>query len=193
MYARVLSTRRVATAIDEFRNPMATRLSHTPTSMRAAAIDRFGPPSVIRVHTLPVPQPGPRQILLALSAAGVGSWDESVRDGSWKPAGRPAFPVILGSDGAGIVVGKGGRVKRFRVGDRAYGYEIGNKKSGFYAEYVVVDERSAGVVPKRLDLLHAAAGAVTGLTALQGIDTVLELRKGETILIFGASGAVGTL
>jgi NADPH2:quinone reductase len=171
---------------------MASRASF-PLSMRAAAIDRFGPPSVIKVHTLPIPQPGPRQILIALHAAGVGSWDESIRDGSWRPAGRSKFPRILGTDGAGIVVGKGARVRRFRVGDRAYAYEAGNPAGGFYAEYVAVDERKAARVPRRLDFVQAGAGAVTGLTALQGVDGALKVRKGETILIFGASGAVGTL
>src|SRR3982074_3277037 len=98
-----------------------------PASMRAAAITRFGPPSVIRVHTLPIPQPGPRQILIALRAAGVGrrgaslrGGSGSVRGGSWRPAGRSKFPLVLGTDGAGIVVAKGARVRRFRVGDRAY-------------------------------------------------------------------------
>lgn len=161
--------------------------------MKAAAIDRFGPPSVVTLHELPIPRPGPRQVLIALLAAGVGSWDESVRDGSWKPAGRPKFPLVLGVDGAGIVVSKGSRVRRFRVGDRAYGYNAGNPKSGFYAEYVALDERKAARVPRRLDLLHAAASAVTGLTALQGIDGALRVRRGETVLVFGASGAVGGL
>jgi NADPH:quinone reductase-like Zn-dependent oxidoreductase len=161
--------------------------------MKAAAIDRFGPPSVITTHTLPVPQPGPRQILIAVHAAGVGSWDQSIRDGSWQPDGRPKFPLVLGTDGAGIVVMKGARVRRFRVGDRAYAYEAGNLKGGFYAEYVAVDERSAAPVPRRLDLVQAGAGAVTGLTALRGIDGALGVRRGETVLIFGASGAVGTL
>jgi NADPH2:quinone reductase len=164
-----------------------------PASMRAAAIDRFGPPSVITVQPLPVPQPGPRQILIALRAAGVGTWDESVRDGSWRPAGRSKFPRVLGTDGAGVVVAKGARVSRFRIGDRAYAYDSENPNGGFYAEYVAVDERKAARVPGRLDDLQAAAGAVTGLTAHQGIDGVLKVRKGETVLIFGASGAVGTL
>ncbi len=160
-----------------------------PPSMRAAAIDRFGPPSAITVHTLPVPQPGPRQIVIALQAAGVGSWDESIRDGSWRPAGRSRFPLVLGTDGAGVVVAKGARVRRFHIGDRVYAYDLG----GFYAEYVAVDEGKAAQVPGRLDDLQAAAGAVTGLTAHQGIDGVLKVRKRETVLIFGASGAVGTL
>ena len=161
--------------------------------MRAAAIDRFGPPSVITVHTLPIPQPGPREILIALHAAGVGSWDESIRDGSWRPAGRSKFPRVLGTDGAGTVVAKGPRVRRFRVGDRAYAYDGDNPNGGFYAEYVTVDERKAARVPQRLDFLQAGAGAVTGLTALQGVDGALRVRRGQTVLIFGASGAVGTL
>lgn len=161
--------------------------------MKAAAIDRFGPPSVVKLHTLPLPRPGPRQVLIELHAAGVGSWDQSIRDGSWKPDGRTRFPLVLGTDGAGIVVAKGARVRRFRVGDRAYGYEPFNSKGGFYAEYIAIDETSIAPVPRRLDLIQAGAGAVTGLTALQGIDRALRVRRRETVLIFGASGSVGTL
>jgi NADPH:quinone reductase len=156
--------------------------------MKAAAIDRFGPPSVLRLHTLPVPKAGPRQVLIAVHAAGVGVWDPSVRDGSWHPSGRPRFPLVLGLDGSGIVVARGARARRFRLGERVYGSGF-----GFYAEYVAVDELQVGVVPRPLDLLHAGAGAVTGLTALQGVDDALRLRRGETIVIFGATGAVGTL
>src|SRR5258707_12599461 len=87
-------------------------------SMRAAAIDRFGPPSVITVHTLPVPQPGPRQIVIAVHAAGVGSWDESIRDGSWRPAGRSRFARVLGPARGRVVGVKGARVRSFRLGDR---------------------------------------------------------------------------
>ena len=75
-----------------------------PPTMRAAALDHFGPPSVLKIHTLPVKQPGPKQILIALHSAGVGIWDDSVRDGSWRPYGRPKFPLIPGTDGAGTVV-----------------------------------------------------------------------------------------
>src|SRR5262245_47459913 len=158
--------------------------------MKAAAIDRFGPPSALTLHTLPVPKPGPRDILIAVHAAGVGVWDESIRDGSWKLGGRTKFPLVLGTDGAGVVVATGPRVKRFRVGDRVWAFD---SAAAFYAEYVVIDERKAGRVPRRLDLLQAGAGAVTGLTALQGVDDALRVRRGETVLIFGGSGAVGTL
>jgi NADPH2:quinone reductase len=161
--------------------------------MKAAAIDRFGPPSVLELHTLPVPEPGPSEVLLALYAAGVGVWDAEVRDGSWRPFGNPKFPLVLGTDGAGIVVAKGARVRRFNLGDRLWACDYANPKGGFYAEYVAVDSQHVGRAPKHLDLLQAGAAATTGLTALQGIDGALHVRRDETVLIYGASGAVGTL
>ncbi len=159
--------------------------------MKAAAIDRFGPPSVIRLHTLPVPRPGPRQVLIAMHTAGVGIWDTSVRDGSFRE-GPVRFPLVLGTDGSGVVVARGRRVRRLRIGDRVYSYLFSNRKGGFSAEYVAVDAQAAARIPRALDSLEAGAAAVTGLTAVQGIDA-LRLRRGETVLIFGATGAVGTL
>ncbi len=171
------------------RRAAAPRTSTVPDTMRAAAIDRFGPPEALTLHTLPVPAPGAADVLIAVHAAGVGVWDAMVRDGSWQPAGAPRFPYVLGTDGAGIVAAKGPRVRRFRVGDRVYGCRI---EGGFYAEYVAVDAANVGRVPEHLDFLAAGAAPVTGLTALAGIET-LRLRKGESVLIFGASGAVGTV
>jgi NADPH:quinone reductase-like Zn-dependent oxidoreductase len=156
--------------------------------MKAAAIDRFGPPSVLTLHTRPVPEPGLSEVLIEVHAAGVGVWDASIRDGSWKPTGRPKFPLVPGTDGAGVVVAKGARVRRFDVGERVYA-----SKYGFYAQYVAVDARQVGRVPEHLNDLEAGAAAITGLTALQGIDDALGVRHKETVLIFGASGAVGTL
>ena len=159
-------------------------------TMKAAAIDRFGPSRVLKLHTLPVPRPGLKQVLIAVYAAGVGVWDASVRDGSWRPYGRPKFPLVLGTDGAGVVVEKGDRVRRFRVGDRVYAVDYAG---GFYAEFVATDAENTARAPRRLDWLQAGAALVPGLTALQGIDDHLRIRRGETVLIYGASGAVGTL
>lgn len=164
-----------------------------PATMHAAAIDRFGKPSVISPRTLPVPDVAPNEVLIAMHAAGVGVWDAEVREGIWRPFGRPKFPLVLGTDGAGTVVEKGARVRRFAVGDRVWAYDYANRKGGFYAEYVAVDAEHAGHIPPHLSLLDAGAGAVTSLTAFQGIDEHLRLRRGETLLIFGAAGAVGTL
>lgn len=160
--------------------------------MQAVAIDRFGPPSVLKIHTLPVPVPGPNEILIAVHAAGVGIWDTEIR-GGWWPEGKPTFPLVLGTDGAGIVAARGRRVRRFDIGDRVWAYEFINQKGGFCADFVAVDARHAGPIPRNLDLLHAGASAVTGLTAFQGVHDHLKVRPGESVLIFGASGAVGSL
>jgi NADPH2:quinone reductase len=160
--------------------------------MKAAAVDRFGPPSVLTLHEVPVPKPGPLEVLIAIETAGIGSWDASIRDGSWRKPGRPRFPLVPGLDGAGIVVATGARVRRIQTGDRVYAYEFGNPQGGFYAEFAVARAEHVSRVPKGLDLRDAGAVATTGLTALQGIDA-LGLRSGQTVLIFGASGAVGTM
>ena len=160
-----------------------------PATMKAAAIDRFGPPSVLKLHTLPMKKPGAGEVLIALHSAGVGVWDESVRDGSWRPYGRPKFPLVPGTDGAGVVTAVGARVRRFAIGDRVYAVKYAG---GFYAEAVVVETENVARVPSRLDLLSAGAAPVPGLTALQGIDKHLRVRRGESVLIFGATGSVGT-
>ena len=163
-----------------------------PKMIRAAAVDRFVPPTALTLHELPVPKPGPREVLIAIDTAGIGSWDASIRDGSWRKPGRPRFPLVPGVDGAGIVVAKGKRVRRIRIGDRVYAYEFGNPQGGFYAEFAAADAEHVGRVPKGLSLRDAGAIATTGLTALQGIDA-LRLRPRQTVLIFGASGGVGTI
>jgi NADPH:quinone reductase-like Zn-dependent oxidoreductase len=115
-----------------------------------------------------------------------------MRDGSWAEE-RHRFPQVLGTDGAGIIVGLGSGVTRFTLFDRVWGYQYASPKGGFYAEYVAVNMDHAALAPKELDMVSAGAAAVTGLTALQGIDDHLDVRQRETVLIFGASGAVGTL
>jgi NADPH:quinone reductase-like Zn-dependent oxidoreductase len=165
---------------------------HIPRTMPAAAIDHFGPPEVLTLHVLPVPAIEAGEVLIALDTAGVGRWDADIREG-WYPNGKPHFPLVLGVDGAGIVVASGSRVRRLKVGDKVYSYSWANPKGGFYAEYVAVAANKVARVPKRLDLEHAGAIPTTGLTALQGIDDALHVKKGETVVIHGGSGGVGTL
>ena len=165
---------------------------HIPQTMLAAAIDRYGGPEVLTLHALPVPPVGPREVLIALDTAGVGPWDLEIREGLIPPR-KPRFPLVLGVDGAGVVMAAGSRVRRFKIGDWVYSYNWANPKEGFYAEYVVVPADKIGHVPKRLDLEHAGAIATTGLTALQGIDDHLKIKRGEFVIIHGGSGGVGTL
>jgi NADPH:quinone reductase-like Zn-dependent oxidoreductase len=131
-------------------------------------------------------------VLIAVHAAGVGIWDAKIRDGSWAERDM-RLPATLGTDGAGEIVEMGDRVRRWQVGDRVWAFEMNNPKGGFYAEYAVADTDNVGRLPSSLTMLEGGAGSITGLTALEGIDDHLAVRKGETVMIFGASGAVGTL
>src|SRR5258705_8120959 len=165
---------------------------HVPRTMFAAALDHFGGSALITPHVLPVPVVDAGEVLIAVDTAGVGRWDADVREGFFASR-KPHFPLVLGFDGAGVVAAAGSRVRRLKVGDEVYSYNWANPKGGFYAEYVVVPPHKAAPIPRRLDLRHAGAIPITGVTALQGIDDALGLIKGETVIIHGASGGVGTL
>ena len=161
-----------------------------PKTMRAAAIDRFGGPEVLVSRELPTPAVGPDEVLIKLHTSGVGEWDAWHREGGDAPD-DPRFPMVLGTDGAGVVAAVGPKVRRFLEGDAVYAYDY--ERRGFYAEYVAVAASHSGHVPRRLDLGHAGAIACIGLTALQGIDDMLHVRKGEAVVVHGASGGVGHL
>ena len=148
-----------------------------PKTMRAAAIDRFGGPGVLKIHSRPVPVPTSGEVLIALDTAGVGGWDADIR-GGWWPEGRPRFPLVLGTDGAGVVASVGSRVRRLKKGDRVYAYNFINPKGGFYAEFVAVAAEKVAPIPRGLDLKRAGSIPTTGLTALQGIDDALHVKKG---------------
>ncbi len=113
--------------------------------------------------------------------------------GGWSPSGRTRFPLVLGSDGAGFVATVGSRVRRFKAGDPVYAYGWDNAKCGFYAEYVAVPAETVAHIPERLDLRHAGAIPVTGLTALQGVDDALHVKEDEAVIVHGAAGGVGGL
>jgi NADPH:quinone reductase len=161
-------------------------------TMKAAAIDRAGGPEVITLHTLPKPKAGPDEVLIAINTAGIGSWDADLRRHP-EEIKHSAFPLVLGTDGAGTVAAVGAQVSGFKVGDRVYSYSWDNPSGGFYAEYVAVPSQRVGHVPPGLSLRDAGAIATTGLTAIQGIDDALHMKSGETLIIHGASGGVGSL
>jgi NADPH2:quinone reductase len=169
-----------------------SEISAAPDTMHAAAIDRFGGPEVLTLHALPVPEVDKGEVLIKMHTAGVGVWDAEMRAG-WSPSGRTRFPLVLGSDGSGKVAAMASHIRRFKIGDPVYAYSFDNPKGGFYAEYVAVAETNAAAVPKGLNLEEAGAIPTTGLTALQGVDDALAVKRDEAIIIHGASGGVGTL
>ncbi|WP_404363641.1 NADP-dependent oxidoreductase [Corallococcus coralloides] len=164
-----------------------------PDKMRAAALDRFGGPEVLGIKTLSVPTCGDDEVLVRVVAAGIGAWDWMEREGQMAGMipGGPKFPYVPGADGAGEVIAVGKKVKDFKVGDQIYGSAFLSSKGGFYAEYVAVKEDQAAKVPKGLKVEQAAVLAADGLTGLLGLEEHLQLKSGQKLLIFGASGGIG--
>lgn len=167
--------------------------SALPTTMRAAAMSAFGDPDVLEIRSAPVPQPNANEVLIAVLAAGVGTWDAKIRSGEWAEEVDTQLPMIPGIDGCGRVAAVGANVNRFRVGDLVYAYSFENPKGGFCAEYVAVAAGKAALVPQMLDAITAGAVPAIGLTALQGVDDAAEIEDGERVIVHGASGNVGMI
>jgi NADPH:quinone reductase-like Zn-dependent oxidoreductase len=164
-------------------------------TMRAAALDRFGGVENIHVKQLPVPEPGPDEVLLRVESAGVGVWDPYEREGEFAKMfdTRPTFPYVLGSDGAGTVAAVGAQVRRFKEGDHAYALALVNPKGGFYAEYAVVKAENVSPIPNKLSVEQAGVMPSDALTASRGLDEILKLKEGESLMVFGAGGGIGHL
>jgi NADPH:quinone reductase-like Zn-dependent oxidoreductase len=106
---------------------------------------------------------------------------------------KPTFPYVLGTDGAGTIAAVGQDVKRFKEGDRVYAGELANPKGGFYAQYVAVKADNVSLIPGQLTIEQAAVLPTDGLTALTGLEKVLDLKSGESLMVYGASGGIGHL
>ncbi len=165
----------------------------TKNTMRAAAIDRFGGRETLTLQTLPVPEVGPDEVLIRVESAGVAVWDPFEREGGFAEmfGVEPKFPYVLGSDGAGTIAAVGVRVSRFKEGDRVYAAALANPKGGFYAEFTAVKADNVSRVPDQLTTEQAGVMPSDAMTALRGLDDVLGLKQGETLMIFGASGGIG--
>jgi NADPH:quinone reductase len=159
-------------------------------TMQAVTIDKYGGKEVLKLNNIPTPEAGPGEVLIRVQAAGVGVWDEKIREGRMKDMFPLKFPVVLGADGAGSIEAVGTGVRNFKVGDKVYGQGFMNPKGGFYAEFVALAEELVAPAPKSLLPVEAAALAVPGLTALHGVDGALHIKSGDSLLIFGV-GSVG--
>jgi NADPH:quinone reductase-like Zn-dependent oxidoreductase len=164
-------------------------------TMRAVALDQFGGPEALKIQNLPIPEIDAHEVLIHVEFAGVGVWDPYEREGGFVEITgiKPKFPYVLGSDGAGTIAAVGQDVNQFKEGDRVYAAELANPKGGFYAQYAAVKAENVSLIPGHLTIEEAAVLPSDGLTALTGLEKVLRLRSGESLLVFGASGGIGHL
>ena len=160
--------------------------------MRAVQYDRYGPPEVLRVDEVPVPSPGPGEVLVEVYAASVDAGEIAFRAGRLRWMTRAGFPRRVGGDFAGRVVEAGAGVSAWRTGDAVWGL-MPHLAFGSIAEYVAVSERRLSRAPKNLSLLDAAALPVSGTTALTGLTDKAQLAPGERLLVRGAAGGVGSV
>src|SRR5919106_3235152 len=161
--------------------------------MKAMIRDAYGPPDVLELREIDIPEIADDEVLVHVHAAGVGRDVWHIMTGLPYPirlAGygfrAPKNPVI-GSDMAGVVEALGKNVSRFQPGDEVFG--IGK---GSYAEYARAPEDKLAPKPQNLLFEQAAVVAISGLTALQGLRDHGKVEPGQEVLIIGASGGVGT-
>ncbi|ACU74750.1 Alcohol dehydrogenase GroES domain protein [Catenulispora acidiphila DSM 44928] len=153
--------------------------------MRAVGVKDYG--ATPELLDVPKPAAGPGQLLVRVEAAGINPVDAIIASGASGSSGRPPLPLVMGVDFAGRVEAVGQGVTRYAVGDPVFG-----RAAGTYAEYVVVDETGPlSPAPDAVELKTAAALPTAGLTALGVLDAA-GVRGGESLLLIGAAGGVGT-
>lgn len=159
--------------------------------MQAIVINRYGPSSVLEQVELERPQPQPNQVLVQVHASSVNPVDWKVRSGAMQLLTGRRFPLRLGCDLAGIVTAVGHQVTQFQPGDAVYG-QTGIWQRGAYAEWAATDPALLAPKPQNLSLLEAATVPLAGQTALQALRDHGRLQAGQSVLINGAAGGVGS-
>ena len=159
--------------------------------MKAVVIHEYGGPEVLKYEDVPRPEPKEDEILVRVIAAGVNPVDEAGRSERSAKFFGITLPFIPGYDIAGIVEKTGGKITKFKTGDSVYAY-LSLTKGGGYAEYAVASEVEAAAKPKSISFVEAAGVPVVALTAWQALIDTAKLSAGQTVLIHGGSGGVGT-
>jgi len=157
--------------------------------MRASIIRAFGGADRFELADMPKPVPGPRQVLVRVTAASVNPVDYKIREhGAW--AGVP-MPAILGYDAAGVVEAVGSQATRFKPGDEVFYSARIFGRQGTYAEYHVEDEEILALKPAALTFEQAAAVPLAGITAYDTVISFFQTKPGDTVLIHAGAGGVG--
>lgn len=155
--------------------------------MKAIVVRQFGGPEVLKLEEVPTPKPQSGQVLVHVCAVGVNPYDTYMRGGTY--AIKPQLPYTPGSDAAGIVEAVGEGVSKVKPGDRVY---TAQTLTGAYAEYTLALEEQVHRIPDDVTFEQGAAVWVPYGTAYHALHHFAKARAGETVLVHGASGGVGT-
>lgn len=158
--------------------------------MKAMIIDKYGKVPM-RMAEVPTPEINEYELLAEMHAASINPIDFKIRDGKVKMLLKYEMPLILGNDFSGVITKVGSKVTRFKVGDEIYARPRKNK-IGTFAEYIAIHEDDIALKPKNLSFEEAASIPLVGLTSYQALHDIMQLQKGQKILIHAGSGGVGT-
>jgi NADPH:quinone reductase-like Zn-dependent oxidoreductase len=161
----------------------------TNAMMKAIVVHEYGGPEVLKYEDAPRPEPKDNEVLVRMITAGVNPVDALIRSGKYAKFFGTTLPLIPGYDIAGVVEKTGAKVTKLKVGDSIYAYVMWG---GGYAEYAVATEGEATAKPKSLTFVEAAGVPLAALTAWQALIDTAKLSAGQTVLIHGGSGGVGS-
>jgi NADPH:quinone reductase-like Zn-dependent oxidoreductase len=158
-------------------------------TMKAVIVRSYGGPEVLSYEDVSIPVPGSGEVLVRVRAAGVGPWDALIRTGH---SGIPqALPLIPGSDIAGTIESLGGDDESLHPGDEVYGVTNASFTGG-YAQFAVASAGMIAAKPRSLDFIQAASAPVVSVTAWQMLFDYAHVSAGQSVLVLGAAGNVGT-
>jgi NADPH:quinone reductase-like Zn-dependent oxidoreductase len=157
--------------------------------MKAVVAHEYGASEVLKYEDTPRPEPKENELLVRVIACGVNPADPLVISGRMAKEFGTHVPLIPGYDVAGVVEATGAKVTKFKKGDGVYGYAL---FGGGWAEYAVLAENEAALKPKNASFTEAAAVPMGALTSWQGLVDAAKLSAGQTVLIHGGSGGVGS-
>lgn len=161
--------------------------------MKAAQINEYGDPSVIKINEVETPQIEPNKVLVEVHASSINPFDGKLRAGMMKDFIPLKFPVTLGGDIAGVITEVGQGVTDFAVGDKVYGQAAAMNNSGAFAEFAATSAEQIATMPRNLDFKQAASLPLVGVSALQALTEHIKLQKGQKLFIAGGSGGIGTI
>jgi len=159
--------------------------------MKAMIIEKYGKNVPLILTERPTPEIGEHDVLVEIHAASLNPIDFKIKEGKVKFLLKYHFPLILGNDFSGVVVKAGSRVNAFKPGDEVYGRPR-KSRIGALAEYIAVHEEDISLKPTNLNFVEAASIPLVGLTTYQAFSELMDLQKGQRILIHAGSGGVGT-
>jgi NADPH:quinone reductase-like Zn-dependent oxidoreductase len=157
--------------------------------MKAVVVHQYGGSEVAKYEDTPRPEPKENEALVRVIASGVNPADPLIVSGKYAQQFGTHVPLIPGYDIAGVVEQTGSRVTKLKVGDAVYGYPL---MGGGWAEHAVVTEGETAPKPKSLSFVDAAAVPLAALTAWDALIDTAQLKAGQTVLIHGGSGGVGS-